>query len=146
MLFVGGGVIFASMLVVIMILVVVARARQVPKVIATPSQSATAPTSPTATFELGSDTPVVNVDSLPSAATSKPTAAKGTGKLWISAAPGWCNVTVDGKAQGATPVTDIDLASGSHFVKCVSASGKTESIAVQIYPNGTTKHKFNVDP
>jgi len=147
MMFVGAGVIFASMLVVIVILVVVARNRQAPKVIASPSPTAAASTSPTATFELGSDTPVISVDSLPSAATSKPaTVQKGTGKLWISAAPGWCNVTVDGKAQGATPVTDIDLPSGSHSVKCVSASGKTESIAVQIYASGTTKHKFNVDP
>ncbi len=148
--YIGGGVIFASMLVVILVLVVVARGRgQAQQRVVmgnAPTATATA-SSPQAAFELSNDPPTINVDSLPSASARTPNAAaKGPGKLWISAAPGWCNVTVDGKAQGATPVTDIDLPSGAHSVKCVSATGKTEWMVVQIYPGGTTKHKFNVDP
>ena len=57
-----------------------------------------------------------------------------------------CNVTVDGRPQGATPLTDIELPPGAHAVRCISPAGKADSMVVQIYPGGTTKHRFNVAP
>ena len=150
MLFVGGGAVFASMIVVIVLLVAVARGSKTgaaqPQASAS-SRLTTLPAASSPVIELSADPPVVNVESLPSGtSTAAKNPPKGNGKLWVSAGPGWCNVTVDGKAQGATPVTDIELASGPHTVKCVSAAGKTESMIVTIYPGGTTKHKFSVEP
>ncbi|HEX7664433.1 MAG TPA: serine/threonine-protein kinase, partial [Polyangiaceae bacterium] len=51
----------------------------------------------------------------PPTSTGTPAAA-GSGKLNVGASGGWCNVTVDGAAKGATPVAGLDLPAGPHKV------------------------------
>ncbi|MEO8800326.1 MAG: serine/threonine-protein kinase [Polyangiaceae bacterium] len=68
----------------------------------------------------------------------------GSGKLNVGASGGWCNVTVDGSAKGATPVAGVDLPAGSHKVVCTTADGKAQSANVNVTPNDTTRYRFNL--
>ena len=77
------------------------------------------------------------------ASTSAPQPS-GAGKLNVGASGGWCNVTVDGKGQGATPVAGVDLPSGSHKVTCTTPDGKVQTANVNVAPNDTTRFRFTL--
>jgi serine/threonine protein kinase len=66
------------------------------------------------------------------------------GKLNVAAQNGWCNVAVDGKAQGATPVAQIEVGAGTHRVTCTTADGKTQTATVNVPPDGIAKHRFTL--
>jgi serine/threonine-protein kinase len=68
----------------------------------------------------------------------------GAGKLNVGASGGWCNVTVDGTARGATPVAGLELSAGAHRVTCTTAEGKTQSASVTVPADGTARYKFNL--
>jgi eukaryotic-like serine/threonine-protein kinase len=68
----------------------------------------------------------------------------GSGKLNVGASGGWCNVTVDGKGQGATPVAGVDLSAGSHKVTCTTPDGKVQTANVNVAPNDTTRYRFSL--
>jgi serine/threonine-protein kinase len=72
-----------------------------------------------------------------------PTAA-GSGKLNVGASGGWCNVTVDGTARGATPVAGLELSAGTHRVTCTTSDGKTQSATVTVPADGTARYKFTL--
>ncbi len=71
-------------------------------------------------------------------------APSGSGKLNVGASGGWCNVTVDGKSQGATPVAGVDVSSGSHKVTCTTPDGKVQTASVNVAPNDTTRYRFSL--
>jgi serine/threonine-protein kinase len=71
-------------------------------------------------------------------------AAAGSGKLMISASGGWCNVSVDGKPQGATPTGALELPAGTHTVTCTDASGKSVSQGAKVNAGETTRVKFTL--
>jgi serine/threonine-protein kinase len=80
-------------------------------------------------------------------ATAKEPAAAapgGSGKLMVSASGGWCNVSVDGKPQGATPTGAVELSAGSHSVSCTNADGKTVSQGAKVNAGETTRVKFSL--
>jgi hypothetical protein len=68
----------------------------------------------------------------------------GTGKLNVGATGGWCNVTVDGVARGATPVAGIDLSAGAHKVTCAPPDGKVQVASVSIPADGTARYRFTL--
>ena len=68
----------------------------------------------------------------------------GNGKLNVGASGGWCNVTVDGAARGATPVAGLELSAGSHRVTCTTADGKAQSATVNVPVDGTARYKFTL--
>ncbi len=68
----------------------------------------------------------------------------GSGKLNVGASGGWCNVSVDGAAKGATPVAGVDLPAGTHKVVCTTADGKVQTANVNVAPNDTTRYRFNL--
>jgi serine/threonine-protein kinase len=68
----------------------------------------------------------------------------GAGKLNVGASGGWCNVTVDGAARGATPVAGLELSAGSHRVTCTTSDGKTQSATVAVPADGTARYKFTL--
>jgi serine/threonine protein kinase len=68
----------------------------------------------------------------------------GAGKLNVGASGGWCNVTVDGAARGATPVAGVELSAGAHRVTCTTAEGKTQSATVNVPVDGTARYKFSL--
>ncbi len=78
-----------------------------------------------------------------SAATTAPQPA-GAGKLNVGASGGWCNVTVDGAARGATPVAGLELSAGTHRVTCTTAEGKAQSATVTVPADGTARYKFTL--
>jgi hypothetical protein len=135
-------------------LVVIAK-RQAPPVTATTSATSAvvkiadpAPPPP-APAETSSkeDTPTMSVNALPQASTKPATGpvVRGYGRVHVSASPGWCNVSVDGKDKGPTPIAGIDLAAGMHTVTCKTASGKTKSMTVHVLDGQTAKEKFSLE-
>ncbi len=88
--------------------------------------------------------PARPVHAAPTPTTSAASAAsQGSGKLNVGASNGWCNVTVDGAARGATPVAGIELSGGAHKVSCTTPDGKTMTATVTVPGDGsTTRYKF----
>ncbi len=84
--------------------------------------------------------------SAPPAAPASQAATGGTGKLNVGASGGWCNVTVDGVARGATPVAGIELGSGTHRVGCVGPDGKSQAAMVTVSADATTRYRFTIAP
>jgi serine/threonine protein kinase len=69
----------------------------------------------------------------------------GNGKLNVGASGGWCNVTVDGVARGATPVAGIELPAGPHRVTCAPPDGKAaQATTVTVAADGTTRYRFTL--
>jgi serine/threonine-protein kinase len=81
-----------------------------------------------------------------SVAAPAPAAAGGVGKLNVSAAGGWCNVTVDGSAKGPTPVAGIELPAGPHKVTCAAESGPSQTATVVVAPGETARYRFSLAP
>ncbi len=73
-----------------------------------------------------------------------PAVPAGAGKLNVGAAGGWCNVTVDGAARGATPVAGVELSAGPHRVTCTTAEGKAQSATVVVPADGTARYRFTL--
>ena len=110
-----------------------------------------------------SEPPSVSVDSLPGAGASAGPGAgvgasasvgtakalgpvpHGAGRLLVTASPGWCQLVVDGKALGPTPVTGIDLPSGPHQLRCEAPSGKIKATSVTIQEGTTSRIKLALD-
>jgi serine/threonine protein kinase len=137
------------------VLVVIAR-RQAPPVTATTSATSAvvkvaepAPVLPVpAPNEPSKDeTPTMSVDSLPQASAKVATGpvVRGYGRVHVSASPGWCNLSVDGKEKGPTPIAGIDLPAGMHTLSCKAPSGKTKSMTVRVLDGQTAKEKFSLD-
>jgi eukaryotic-like serine/threonine-protein kinase len=71
-----------------------------------------------------------------------PVVAVGSGKMNVGATGGWCNVTVDGAAKGATPVAGIELSAGPHRVTCTSPEKGTMTATVVVPVDGTARYRF----
>ena len=85
----------------------------------------------------GTGKPVVNGG-------APPAVPAGVGKLNVGAAGGWCNVTVDGAARGATPVAGVELPAGPHRVTCTTADGKAQAATVTVPADGTARYRFTL--
>ncbi|MBX3261376.1 MAG: protein kinase [Labilithrix sp.] len=68
----------------------------------------------------------------------------GNGKLNVGASGGWCNVTVDGAARGATPVAGLELPAGAHKVTCTTPDGKVRDATVTVQAGDTARYKFTL--
>lgn len=77
-------------------------------------------------------------------ATAAAATPKGKGKLNVGASGGWCNVSVDGQAKGATPLAGLELPAGNHSVTCVSPEGKSQTSQVAVQPDGVARVKFSL--
>jgi len=71
-------------------------------------------------------------------------APAGAGKLNVGASGGWCNVTVDGAARGATPVAGVELSAGPHKVTCTTSDGKAQTATVTVPADGVARYKFTL--
>jgi len=144
----AGGAAAAAVIVVLFVLLVSALRRE-PTIItvSSPAQpDAGALTQVTsATPPLESNVPVVAVDTLPVAAKPSFPLEKGRGRLFITAGPGWCKVTVDGQPKGPTPLPALDLAPGAHQLKCEAPGKKPKLVSVVIQEAAAANYKFSVD-
>jgi len=86
----------------------------------------------------------VSVDSLPGAPKLGPVPA-GSGRLLVTAAPGVCQLAVDGKDRGATPVVGLDLPAGPHLLECKPAKGKLRTSSITVQDGATSRYKFALD-
>ncbi|RMG11146.1 MAG: PEGA domain-containing protein, partial [Deltaproteobacteria bacterium] len=67
---------------------------------------------------------------------ARPRRPQGSGKLSISAKP-WCNVRIDGKAYGQTPLVGLELPAGRHTLVCTNPElGATKRERVVVEPGG----------
>ncbi len=147
LLFAIGGAVFASMIIVAILVIVVAkRARSHDDTVVAQTAQTTAPPPTTAlpspSASSSSDVPVVSIDSLPMATSSK----LHVGRLAIDAAPQACAITVDGRSRGSTPVSLVDLSPGSHSVRCETSSGIAKIVSVSVVEGQTTHHHFSTSP
>ena len=115
----------------------------------TPTPPATQVTAaPTAT---NNEPPSISVDSLPGTSGGPVTTKtlgplpRGSGRLLVTATPGWCNLSVDGKDRGPTPVAGLDLAAGAHQLRCDAPGGKTKTTSVTIQDGATSRIKLALD-
>ena len=119
--------------------------------------TAKAPLAPPATSPLpgtvasaaptSNEPPSISVDSLPGTNSGKPLGPvpRGAGRLLVTATPGWCNLTVDGKERGPTPVAGIDLPGGPHQLRCDAPGGKVKTTSVTIQEGATSRIKIALD-
>jgi len=114
------------------------------KVSAAPPATATLPAASSAG---SSEPPSVSVDSLPGAGAAKPLGPvpHGAGRLHVTASPGWCQLVVDGKPLGPTPVAAIDLPSGAHQLRCEAPGGKVKTSSVTVQEGATSRIKLALD-
>lgn len=74
------------------------------------------------------------------------TKVTGTGRLWFNAVP-YCNVTIDGRSYGATPLVGIELPAGRHTIRCTSPPiGVTKTVPVNIPPDGAVRRQIKLTP
>lgn len=74
-----------------------------------------------------------------------PPVPTGTGTLNVGAAGGWCNVSVDGQARGATPLAGLELSAGTHSVTCTTPDGTTKTSSVTVHPDAVARVKFSLE-
>jgi hypothetical protein len=65
--------------------------------------------------------------------------------LLVTASPGWCQLVVDGKVLGPTPVPTIDLSPGAHQLRCEAPGGKIKATSVTIQEGATSRVKLALD-
>jgi eukaryotic-like serine/threonine-protein kinase len=68
----------------------------------------------------------------------------GTGKIYVGARGGWCNVAIDGAGRGPTPVAGIQVSAGSHAITCTTPEGKTLSASVNVPADGAARYGFTI--
>jgi serine/threonine protein kinase len=102
------------------------------------------PTAPVASSIEIADPPVVPIDSLPVASSRVQNPVKGVGRVLITAAPGWCMISVDGQPRGPTPLPAINLAAGTHTVTCDPPGGKVHMMTLNSVEGVSTRYRFNL--
>ena len=109
---------------------------EVAKAAAFPPPSATALPGPAST--VSAEPPSISVDSLPGTIKPLGPVPRGAGRLLVTTSPGWCNLTIDGKERGPTPVVGIDLPSGAHQLRCDAPGGKIKTQSVTVHEGATS--------
>jgi hypothetical protein len=66
----------------------------------------------------------------------------------VTAAPGWCTVSVDGVAKGPTPLPALELTVGPHHLECQPPDRKArvQHASVTIDEGQTSRFAFQVTP
>jgi len=145
LLFAVGGALFASFIIVAALaLLFVKRRHDAHEDANLAATQTTAPPQPTVEVpkpkaSASSDVPTISIDSLPQAQGAK----IHIGRLTVEAAPEACNVSVDGKARGMTPLPSIDVSPGTHALRCETSSGIAKTVNVSVVEGQTTHHHFS---
>ncbi len=68
-----------------------------------------------------------------------PAGPSGPGQITINARP-WCNVSIDGRSVGQTPIVNRPIPSGSHTIVCTNPElGASRTVRVEVQPGETTR-------
>ena len=65
------------------------------------------------------------------------------GALTFDARP-WCNVSIDGRSVGQTPIVNRSLSAGSHRIRCVHPELGTKNLSVTIESGQTTRRRVSL--
>lgn len=65
------------------------------------------------------------------------------GRLTFNATP-WCNVTIDGRNAGQTPVVNFELAPGRHTIVCSNPQAGTEHVTINVAPGQTVRRNITL--
>lgn len=77
---------------------------------------------------------------------TQPTQVTGTGRLYFDAVP-FCNVSIDGRSYGPTPLVGVKLPAGRRRIRCSSPPiNVTKTITVNIPPDGTIRRRVKLVP
>ena len=69
----------------------------------------------------------------------------GPGAITINATP-WCNVSIDGRSVGETPIVNHALPSGRHTVTCTNPElGRTRTVTVNVSPGETARTRISLE-
>jgi serine/threonine-protein kinase len=75
---------------------------------------------------------------------STPPTPSGPGAVSIAATP-WCNVSIDGRAVGETPVVNHALPSGRHTITCTNPElNVTRTRTVEVSPGETARVRIEL--
>lgn len=104
---------------------------------------------PVATSYELTDPPSVPIDSLPVAVAptlgaAVPPPARGFGRVYLGASPGWCVITIDGQSRGPTPLPPLNLSVGLHSVTCTPPGGKPHAMTISAVEGATNRYKFTL--
>ncbi|MCB9593489.1 MAG: PEGA domain-containing protein [Sandaracinaceae bacterium] len=65
------------------------------------------------------------------------------GRLTFASNP-WCNVTVDGRSAGQTPVVNFEVPPGRHTVVCTNPTAGTERVVINVAPGQTVRRSITL--
>jgi len=69
----------------------------------------------------------------------------GPGTVTIDARP-WCNVTLDGRSLGQTPIVNRSVPSGRHTVVCTNPElGRSRTVTIEVRPGQPTRTRIPLD-
>jgi serine/threonine-protein kinase len=106
------------------------------------TEATTNPTTTSSEEQVAGEPPTVSVDALPGAT---PSIARGSGRLALTASPGRCNIVVDRKERGVTPIAALDLPAGKHEITCRTPEGKERTASVTVRDGVVAKRRFELD-
>ena len=65
------------------------------------------------------------------------------GSLTFNSNP-WCNVTVDGRSAGQTPVVNFSVAPGRHTVVCTNPTAGSQRVVINVSPGQTVRRSIQL--
>lgn len=74
---------------------------------------------------------------------SPPPTSNEPGRLTISARP-WCNVTVDGRNAGQTPVVNFRVSAGRHRIVCTNPQAGSRRVTINVPPGQTVRRTIQL--
>ncbi len=65
------------------------------------------------------------------------------GRLTFASTP-WCNVTIDGRSAGQTPVVNFSLSPGRHTVVCTNPTAGSQRVVINVAPGQTVRRSIRL--
>jgi serine/threonine-protein kinase len=72
-----------------------------------------------------------------------PPPPSGPGMVTINATP-WCEVSIDGRRIGETPIVNHSLPSGRHSVVCTNPEAGSRTVSIEVRPGETTRTRITL--
>ncbi|MFK7990710.1 MAG: PEGA domain-containing protein [Sandaracinaceae bacterium] len=79
----------------------------------------------------------------PDNGTVTPPVNNDPGRLTFNSTP-WCNVSIDGRNAGQTPVVNFQLSAGRHTIVCTNPTAGTQRVTVNIPPGQTVRRAITL--
>jgi len=65
------------------------------------------------------------------------------GRLTFASSP-WCNVTVDGRSAGQTPVVNFSVPPGRHTIVCTNPTAGSQRVVINVAPGQTVRRSIRL--